>query len=228
MTKKRITRKNFTPYRDSYILKKCKNKNVLHIGACDWPYTKERLQDGRLLYKKIDEVCNKQLGLDLDKESIYLLNSKNFEKSEVIEQDMNTPGGVDFEADIIIFGETLEHLMNLGIALDSLKNMMNAETELIISVPNSTYLRHSIYALFGYEYQHPDHSVSFSYKTLSQLLAKKDLDVQEFLFTYLVSGAGALNWRGKIAHWITRPFGSMFPMLSSTLLVSASLTQKKS
>ena len=80
-----ITYRNFYPSREAKILDQCKGKKVLHIGACDWPYTKDKLGNNNLLYQNIDRVCDEQLGVDLDKDSIKYLNELNiFNKSKFI------------------------------------------------------------------------------------------------------------------------------------------------
>lgn len=222
MLKKEITWKNFWPNRDTYIINECRDKKVLHIGPTDWPYTQRKLNNGQLLYKKIDAVCAEQLGIDLDEEGANLLNSMpEFSRSSIVVQDFNKATEIDFSPEIIIFGETLEHLMNHEIAINTLKNCMRSDTTLLISVPNAVYIGNFIYALLGAERQHPDHSVAWTYKTLTQFLRKVNLKIDEVKLTHLpVTG---LNWKGKIMHSITYPFARIFPLLSPTLLVKVSL-----
>ena len=210
--KKEITRKNFTPKRDDFVLKMCKDKNILHIGACDWPYTEKKFKEGLLLYDKIDKICKKQLGIDLDKKSIDYLNKLDFKRSNVKFYDMNTAYKLNFKAEVIIFGETIEHIMNLETALRSLKKIMNKNTKLIISTPNSENLFRVWSSLKGYEIQHPDHNLIFSYKTLKQLLEKNQLKVVDIKFTF--ANSKNTSFLNKILVLISR----FFPIFSGTLL----------
>jgi hypothetical protein len=218
-----VTKKQYIPLRDPYIVDKCKGQKVLHIGPTDWPYTKRKIIRGKLLYKKIDEVCSQQIGIDLDSKGANYLNSMNFKKSKIIVQDMNENFDLGFIPDVIIFSETMEHLMNQGIALNSIKKMMDSETDLIISVPNATYILRFIHALFGSEKQHPDHSAAFSYRIMIQLLEKNDLKVEEFLFTYLAPIDKDLKFRRRFIQKIIRPVTRLFPMLASNLLIHSKL-----
>ena len=219
--KKEVTRKNFYPSRDRYILEHVTGKKVLHIGPTDWPYTERKIKQDGLLYKKIDELCEQQIGIDFDKEGVDFLNTQDFPHSQIIEADMNYIDelDLDFTPDVIIFGETMEHLMNQEVALSGLKKVMTPETDLIISVPNATHLVQIGYALFGTEYQHPDHSAAFSYKVMKQLLEKNDFVIQEFLFTFLSPQDNDFNWKGKFVYYIMQPIARLFPLLSSNLLV---------
>jgi len=221
--KREVKMKQFRAQRDSYIIRYCTGKKVLHIGPTDWPYTERKIESDGLLYAKIDEVCAKQIGLDLDAEGVDYLNKLHFKKSEIYVQDMNEDFDFDFTPEVIIFGETMEHLMNQEVALSSLKRVMGDETDLIISVPNATYFMQFAYGLIGSEYQHPDHSAAFSYKVMRQLLGKNDLHIEEFLFTFISPSDNGYNWKGKIAFYISFPIAFLFPMFSSTLLVRARL-----
>jgi 2-polyprenyl-3-methyl-5-hydroxy-6-metoxy-1,4-benzoquinol methylase len=51
--------------------------------------------------------------------------------------DMNNLENLDYAPDVIVFGETIEHVFNIKIALDNLKKVMGKETLLIISTPNA-------------------------------------------------------------------------------------------
>ena len=60
--------------------------------------------------------------------------------------------------------------MNLEIALTGLKNLMDRDTELIITVPNASRLE-IVYNNFQWiSAEHPDHKVSFHLCTMKQLL----------------------------------------------------------
>jgi len=219
MLEREVYRRQFTSSRDLYILSQCEKKRVLHIGAADWPFTQEKLDNGSLLYKKIDSVALEQLGIDNHEESISILNSHEFLNSEMVKHDFDTPLEGKATPEVIVFGETLEHLMNLEIALSNIRGVMDDETMLIISVPNATYALNFAYALFGTENQHPDHSVAFTYKTLTQLLRKNNFQVQHFLFTTLNDDFERLNWRGRFSRSFGRVIGSIFPLLAPNLLV---------
>lgn len=205
--------------RDSYVREISRAKNVLHIGACDSPFTKEKFETNALLYQKIDMVCNKQLGIDLDKKSIVFLNKQEFQRSTVIYSDMNQDFKNTFEADIVIFGETLEHLMNLQIALENIKNFLSSDTVLFISVPNAFYVRNFIYALFGKEWQHPDHKVAFTPKTLTALLIECKFNDINLRYGFSMNNE-SMNIKGRISLILLKPFCYIFPMLSANLILT--------
>lgn len=210
--------KSFSTSRNKIILDYCKWKKVLHIWACDAPYTLEKFSwvMWPLLYREIDKVCSKQLWIDLDKESINFLNSKKdeFPNSEVKFFDMNKLEDLDFEPEIIIFWEVIEHLMNLEIALTNLKKVMTKDTLLIISTPNAYYINNFVNALFWFEHMHEDHKVYFSYWYLENLLKFNSIKINKWYFTY---------WDGWKKEWwwrkIYKLFSKFIPWFSESLLV---------
>lgn len=222
--------KNFSSSRNKVIIEYCVNKKVLHIWACDAPYTQWKMQGkyGPLLYKEIDLVCWEQLWIDLDKESVdYLNNSKEFKNSKVLFFDMNKIAELDFKPDVIIFWETIEHLMNLETALTNLKQAMNSDTILVISTPNAYYLSNFIASIFGREGFHDDHKVLFSYGYLQNLLKYNDLQIVKGYFTTLDSFLwSSLNIFWKIRYVLEMPLQLLLRFNTSTLLLFCKKMEK--
>lgn len=225
--------KNFSPSRNTIILKYCKWKKILHIWACDAPYTEEKYnwEMWPLLYREIDKVCSKQLWIDLDKESINFLNSKkeDFPNSEVKFFNMNKLENLDFKADVIIFWEVIEHLMNLEIALTNLKKVMTKDTLLIISTPNCLHLWTFIDSIFWFEMMHEDHKVFFSFWYLKNLLKFNKFKIEKWYFTTLDAFK---SHKKKNIFWIIRfiiqkPIEKILNYNKDTLLVICKLNNEK-
>lgn len=171
------------PNRDDIILKYCRGKRVLHIGAADSPYTKSKYLNGTLLHKRLDGVAQELYGIDLDADAANWLNDKGLPK--ILTVDMNAAIDFKFEPDVIIFGETIEHVMNIGTCIETLKKWMKPSTKLLISTPNCYHLWFTSMVLRNYEDIHEDHKVGFSYGLLYQLLKSQGLKISDFYFTFL-------------------------------------------
>lgn len=76
------------------------------------------------------------------------------------------------EVDVIVASELIEHLENPGDLLRGIGRWATSRHELVLTTPNSASLKTAVRALFGKEYCHPDHTVSFTTQTLSQLLER--------------------------------------------------------
>lgn len=175
----KITKKNYVKNRERYILKECVNKKVLHLGCCDWPFTQIRYKNKSLLFLLIEKVSKKQLGLDNNKRTISYLHKKGYKNIRFF--DLNKNNKIDFKPDVIIFGETLEHLMNLEIALSNIKKVMTKNSKLIITVPNATGFLRFLGNLLGKVKEHPDHKVSFTQGSLNSLLKYNNFLVEKIL-----------------------------------------------
>lgn len=176
-----ITKKNYVQNREQFILDKCKGKKVLHLGCCDFPTTEFKFDRNIALFQRIEKVCKAQEGLDNDQESMNYLHSMGYKNVSFF--DLNKPGRVDFKPEVIVFADTLEHLMNLETALTSLIGLMNEKVELIITVPNATMFERVIGNFRGYIHEHDDHKVSFTYTALKQLLLFNQLAVSDIFLS---------------------------------------------
>lgn len=209
--------------RDAYILEACRGKKILHIGATDWPNTREKFQDGSLLHTKIMKVAQEVLGIDMSDEGIEILKESWI--SNIVNKNINIPLSIDFSPDVILFGETIEHVMNMQTIFDGLKTLMTESTKLIISTPNSQYSVISALALLGKEMVHYDHNVIFSMGTLSQLIEKNGLKIDDYFFTYISRASNGLAFRSM--HFLSKLIGYILPWKGETLLFVTSLANGK-
>lgn len=174
----------FAVDRDDIIAKISQDKRVLHVGAADSPYTREKLINGLLLHERLAAVANVLTGIDVDPAGIELIESAGLPIVELI--DLNeAPATLGSDFDVVVFGETIEHLTNLGNALETLKGCMNPETRLVISTPNLFSLSCFRMAFTGREHVHDDHKVGFSHGLLVQLLESAGFEVERTYFTFL-------------------------------------------
>lgn len=213
--------KNYNYSRNEIILKYCEWKKVLHIWACDSPYTKEKYQWNwwKLLYIEIDKICLEQYWIDIDKKSIEFLKSKSneFKNSKIEFFDMNKLENLKFQPDIIIFWEVIEHLMNIEIALTNIKKVMKKDTLLLISTPNCFYFPNFINTLFWFEQMHEDHKIFFSYWYLKNLLKFNKLVEEKFYFTSLEIKS-SLNIKWKLVKLLIKIILFLSKWFSETLL----------
>jgi len=166
--------------REDLIIELCKSRKVLHLGCIDFPYTEEQIKSERWLHCKITNVASKVLGVDNAKEGIEYVK-KTLGINNIIYGDVeklfDIVGSESFE--IIVAGEIIEHLSNVGLFLENVKKIMADETLLVISTINAFCLRRFIRIPFGLESVHPDHVYYFSHATLTSLLNRKGFKIVE-------------------------------------------------
>jgi SAM-dependent methyltransferase len=170
-----------------FIKDECRGKKVLHLGCTNYPYTNQSIENGALLHTELENIAEEVYGFDFDQKGIEILQkngSRNLFQADLEKLD-EVPLDKTFE--VIIAGEMIEHLNNPGLFLRGIKRFMNADTSLIITTINAySGMRFWQYFLRGKSGQnepvHPDHVAYYSYSTLTLIVKRENLEVENFLF----------------------------------------------
>lgn len=173
--------------RVDFIKQAAAGKKVLHLGCTNYPYTKQSIENQMLLHFELEKTTKELYGFDFDQEGLDILKNSGGTKLFRADLERLDEVALDEKFDVIIAGEMIEHLNNPGLFLSGIKRFMNDKTELVITTINAyCAMRFLIYCLRGKggfnEPVHPDHVAYYSYKTLSLILNRADLNVKKFCF----------------------------------------------
>src|SRR5688500_11995581 len=106
--------------RQSYLLRLCAGKRVLHLGCVDAGLLKQRVSTGVHLHQGLQKVCSHVSGIDIDAEGIQILREQGYSGLSV--GDICDPKTfAPYEAkdfDIVLASEVVEHLSNPGLFLE--------------------------------------------------------------------------------------------------------------
>lgn len=165
--------------RDDFIVSQCLDKNVLHLGCVGlidfW-------NKGTALHLRLSKVAKNIIGVDLNKAAIDYLQQKGIPNLICWDAECIDKLKLSIKIDVIITGELLEHLKNPGLLLQGLRWHMDANTYLIITVPNAFSLRNFLSVLINKkELVRADHHFYFSYMTLRSLLLQYGLTPVKWL-----------------------------------------------
>jgi len=173
--------------RVDFIIKMCEGKKVLHLGCTNSPFTEASIKNDMLLHHDLKRVAKELYGFDYDAEGLEIF--KRIGEENIYWADLEKLDEVQLDQtfDVIIAGEMIEHLSNPGLFLRGIKRFMNERTSLIITTINAySGMRFITYGLRGKgganEPVHPDHVAYYSYKTLSLVLQREKLEINDFLF----------------------------------------------
>lgn len=97
------------------------------------------------LHKKIKEVASECVGVDIDKDTIDLLNEMGYNIQYGNVEDLD----IIRKFDTVVGGEFIEHLSNPGRFLDSVARHLKPGGKLILTTPNAWALGNLIRALLG-------------------------------------------------------------------------------
>ena len=170
--------------RKEFTVEFCRGKRVLHIGCVDAGLMDERIKGNNFLHYQIGKVAKKLIGADIDQDGLKLLSEEGFEVYKLdLENDFELLRKLSRKVDIIVIPEVIEHLKNMGQALDNIKSC-GFSGDILISTPNAFSFR--AYKILGncIELVHPDHNCYFSPTTLKTALLKNGFIIKRLIMYY--------------------------------------------
>jgi SAM-dependent methyltransferase len=166
--------------RTQFILDRIKDKKVLHLGCADWPFTSGYVKDGLLLHQKMKSVARELVGTDLEPEGIQVMQAAGIKNVVVGNSEQLLFETLGDKFDVIVAGEIIEHVLNPGLFLDSIKSVCHEDSIVILTTVNFAPIKKLPRLLFRREVVHPDHVYYFSFSTLSCLLTKSGYQIEEW------------------------------------------------
>jgi 2-polyprenyl-3-methyl-5-hydroxy-6-metoxy-1,4-benzoquinol methylase len=167
-----------------FIKNYCREKKVVHVGACqgndenNFDEYDEKASSDNFVHTIITKASSKAVGIDFNQKFIDYLKEKhnvtNIFFGDIEKKD--TLSSIDFEPDVIVFGEILEHFTNPGLALTNIAdNIMTKNSKLLITIPNGLSAWNFFWTFFGKEAHDRDHSLLFTPRIIEKLLEKNNL-----------------------------------------------------
>jgi hypothetical protein len=156
--------------RDAYILARCSDRDVIHLGACDTPLTFAKAEKGELLHQKLRGHCRNLIGYDIDAASVSLLKEK-FGIDDIVLRDLSEPfNRPELRGNLVICADIIEHVDNVGHLLSACNRMVPMDGAILLSTINALSLKQAIRGFFAREPVDPDHVAYYSFATLGVIL----------------------------------------------------------
>ena len=207
----------------------CKNKNVLHLGACDHiEIIQDKIQNHSWLHQRIMEVSKTCVGIDYNKKSIQYLKD-NYAIDNILHADVTKSLPKELENyackwDYVIAGEIVEHIPNPQKFLESLRTKLHGQAEnLIITVPNAFRLTNFLHCFKGIEFINSDHRFWFSPYTISKILCDSGFYPVKFDFYDFDQGTCKLGVRSRILHHLR----ARWPSFKDGILICAQFNEDR-
>ncbi len=167
--------------RIEFTKEKCVNKRVLSLGCVDHDLFNKKQERGIWLHEEISNVAKELIGIDLLEEGLNEIREKGYDVyQDNVETFANSANYLKNKPELIVAGEIIEHLFNVGNFLDSARKLFDGTNHMLITTPNPFYIDHLLRALKGVEQCRDDHTCWYSKKTLDNLFKMKNYEVVEF------------------------------------------------
>ncbi len=165
--------------REDAIVDLCRGKTVLHLGAADSPFHRQKGADNALLHQKVRAVAAGIVGIDADKEAVECLRAE-CGIDDILVGDACTAAGEVEELrgrlfDVVLCCDIIEHVSNVSALLGTCKSFLAPSGVVVISTINATSLKAAVRAVFGREAVCPGHNAYYSFATLCQTAAANGL-----------------------------------------------------
>jgi len=201
-----------------------RGRRAAHVGFVDagcWQLH-ERLD--RWIHTDLDRAADHLVGIDIDAAGVERARGNGFEAYVADCRDGDALAALPVDpVEVVVAGEVIEHVDEPGPFLAGLRSLVRPGGRLVLTTPNASGLISSVSAIAGFEVNHPDHVVAFTWFTLSNLLERHGWTVRE-VATYvpevkersglrgrdrvLAGGAGAVLALERLLGRLGRPFAA--------------------
>jgi 2-polyprenyl-3-methyl-5-hydroxy-6-metoxy-1,4-benzoquinol methylase len=188
--------------RIDFILERVRGKRVLHLGCIDHDLFTSKAERGLWLHQRITDVAARVIGFDFLSEHIPQLREEGHDiRFADVEHLENVTAPETF--DVIVAGEIIEHLFNVGLFLDGIRRFFAPSTYMIVTTPNPFSVNR---ILETYRDTEPigrdDHTCFYSQRTLENLFRMKGYEVVELAYySYTMHLKGV---RPALRRWLYR------------------------
>lgn len=212
-----------------FILERCRNKRVLHLGCIGTtakPVSDKinAIRANRALHPRLKQVAAKVIGVDYEVAAVKELNRIGL--TEIVAGDVCELAslGLGNDFDVVLCADLIEHLGEPGRMLQSVRCCMGPWTEVLITTPNSFGLANLLRYAVGRPVDGSDHVLSFNIYTLRNLLCRHGYKLEESVSCYDHPPSNATE---RLLLRVGAPFLKMAPKFGGTLAVVARLSEPR-
>jgi hypothetical protein len=198
-------------------------RTVLHLGAVGETCGDTQLRVDRIgqsVHAHLTKVAKRCVGVDYDEPSVTAIRDSG-QFDNIICADVTELRREDIpldHIDVVVAGDTIEHLSNPGDLLDVVAELSDPGTRLVLTTPNALgaviFFRH----LRGQAVEGLDHVTSFNRFSLGNLLTRHGWTIHEMWTCYQPN---AEQSRSSLAFRAGRALFQRVPLIGGTLAVVA-------
>jgi 2-polyprenyl-3-methyl-5-hydroxy-6-metoxy-1,4-benzoquinol methylase len=150
-----------------------RDTKVLDVGCVQ--HSADKAANDDWVHGQLYDIAAEVVGLDYENAEVERLRDSGY---NVVHGDAENLD-LDEQFDVVVAGELIEHLSNVGSFLDGAHKHLRPDGELIITTPIPWAFHRFKQAVFGGVYCNEEHTCWFDARTLRQLFARHDLEVVE-------------------------------------------------
>jgi trans-aconitate methyltransferase len=172
-----VTNYRALPAKDTFIVDACRGKTVLDLGCIDHSAETALALGERWLHRQIKAVANDLVGVDILKEDVHKLNQLGYQitASDISDLDLRR------QFDVIIAGDLIEHVSNIGHFLDIVEKHMHEKSVCIVTTPNPFNIEQTMLAIFQNQIAvNSQHTCWLDPRVMYELVSRSRLSITDF------------------------------------------------
>ncbi|MFH1727679.1 MAG: methyltransferase domain-containing protein [Pseudomonadota bacterium] len=155
----------------------CKDKDVLDIGCIDHNYKTALDLGDNWLHKQLKKASKSIIGLDILKEDSIFLNKMGYNIIQGNAEAFN----LNRKFDVIVAGDLIEHLSNIGSFLQCVANHMHSDSVFIITSPNPFNIEQAILAIYKNDISvNDEHTCWLDPRVIYETISRTNLKITAF------------------------------------------------
>lgn len=163
--------------KEDLIVDLCRGRSVLDIGCIDHSADTALELGESWLHRRIRGVATELVGLDLLADEAARLNALGY--------DIRVGDATKFDLgrtfDIVVAGDIIEHLADIGLFLQSIHRHLHADSRVIITTPNPFNIEQAARVLFiGEPRVHEEHVVWIDPTVMWELATREGYAIERF------------------------------------------------
>lgn len=184
--------------KNELIIELARNKEVLDLGCIDHSYHTAIELGKNWLHKGILDVAKSLIGVDILEKDIIELNKLGY---NILNKNVENLQ-LDKIFETIVAGDIIEHVSNIGLFMESVKNHMNNESIFIITTPNPFNIEQAFTAVFDdCIHVHEEHTCWLSPHNFWEIAERADMKITDF---YWVETRFYMPVTRKCFQWISK------------------------
>ncbi|MEW6471668.1 MAG: methyltransferase domain-containing protein [Actinomycetota bacterium] len=190
--------------KDDFLVELARGRRVLDLGCIDHNAEEALGRGDDWLHARLRRVADRLVGVDVLAADAALLNARGFDIRVADVESLDL--GEQF--DLIIAGDLIEHLSNIGRFLDSVSHHMHDRSAFVVTTPNPFNVEQFSQALFRRQIMvNSQHTVWIDPRVMHELIARSPFEIVDFRwvdtrFTFKLQG-------GRIVRRIVNPLSQL-------------------
>lgn len=185
--------------KDAFITELCEGRTVLDLGCIDHDVQTALALGDDWLHERVRRVAAETVGVDVLDDAASTLRELGYDIRVADVENFQ----LDRTFDVIVAGDLIEHLSNIGQFLEAVSRHMHDTSLLVVTTPNPYNLEQAVNGVFRNKtFVNEQHTVGIDPKAMYQLVERSPLAIVDFCW---IDTRFHFRLEKVAARWVVNP-----------------------